>query len=55
MYQWTGAWQNQRGDVVTYVVRYEVSDPNAVARAMKVSAIYTTAATVAQLRKAARL
>jgi hypothetical protein len=54
VYQWTGAWQNQRGDMVTYVLRYEVSDPNAVARTMKVSALYTTAATVAQLRKAAR-
>ena len=50
--QWTGSWQNPRGDMVTYVLQYEVADPNAVRRRMKVSAIYTTAATIGQLRKA---
>jgi hypothetical protein len=51
VYQWTGAWRNPRGDMVTYVLQYEAADPNAVARIMKVSAIYTTAATVDRLRK----
>ena len=51
VYEWTGAWRNSRGDMVTYVLQYEVADRNAVARIMKVSAIYTTAATVDRLRK----
>lgn len=53
VYQWTGAWKNSRGDMVTYVLRYEVTDPNAIAHTMKVSAISMTAATVGRLRKLA--
>ena len=40
------------GDLLTYVLRYEVADPNAVAHTMKVSAIYMSAATVANMRNA---
>jgi len=46
------SWKNLHGDLLTYVLRYEVADPNAVAHTMKVSAIYMTAATVASMRNA---
>jgi hypothetical protein len=52
VYQWIGSWKNPQGDLLTYVLRYEVADPNAVAHTMKVSAIYMTAATVASMRNA---
>lgn len=54
VHQWDGSWSNDSGDLVTYVLRYEVSPRNTVARRMLVSAIYTTAATVKKLREAAR-
>jgi len=52
VYQWIGSWKDLHGDLLTYVLRYEVADPNAVAHTMEVSAIYMTAATVASMRNA---
>jgi len=52
VYQWVGSWKNPQGDLLTYVLRYEVADPNAVAHTMKVSAIDMAAATVASMRNA---
>jgi hypothetical protein len=55
VYQWDAGWSNDSGDLVTYLLRYEVSPPNAVARNLLVSAIYTKAATVKKLREAASM
>jgi hypothetical protein len=52
VHQWTGSWANGHGDLVTYVLRYELFPANSQAVMMKVSAIHTTAATVEKLRKA---
>lgn len=49
--QWDGGWSNDGGDLVTYLLRYEVSPRNAVARRMLVSAVYAKAATVEKLRE----
>jgi hypothetical protein len=50
-YQWDAGWSNESGDLVTYLLRYEVSPPNSVARRMQVSAVYTKAATVKKMRE----
>jgi hypothetical protein len=48
---WTGSWSNGQGDLVTYVLEYEVSSPNGAAFKMKVIGVYMTAATVQSLRR----
>jgi hypothetical protein len=50
--QWTGSWSNAHGDLITYVLQYEVLSPNGAAHTMKVSGIHTAAATVERMRKA---
>jgi hypothetical protein len=51
VHQWDGGWSNDSGDLVTYLLRYEMSPRNTVARRMLVSAVYAKAATVKKLRE----
>ena len=53
VHQWNGTWANSSGALVTYVLRYEVSPPGAPRRELRVIGIYTEAATVDAMRKAA--
>jgi len=50
VHQWDAGWSNGDGDFATYLLRYEVSPPNAVARRLLVSALYTRASTVKKMR-----
>jgi hypothetical protein len=52
IHQWDAGWSTDSGDLVTHLLRYEVSPPNSVARRMRVSAVYARAATDQQMREA---